>query len=107
MSNYSKTLVQFTDGQELSTPFLAYVESKLTGPVVVCVSEETGTNPETGEIRQSIKVAGMGLVVSHDPQWFNQNLSGWTDEFGKGVVVPFAEEDPADVLARVRAARSK
>lgn len=107
MSNYTKTLVQFTDGNESSTPFLAYVESKLTGPVVVRVSEEASMNPETGEVRQSVKVAGLGIVVSHDPQWFASNLTGWTDEFGKGVIVPFAEESADVVLQRVRAARSK
>ena len=100
----TKTLVTFTDGVNTSVPFVVYVTEPLKGPVTVEVKRTTSVNPATGIEQEQDVISGANLVKSNEVEWFTQ-FEEWLDEDRKGVVQPFEDEDPADVLKRVRARR--
>lgn len=100
----NKTLVQFTDGTNTSVPFVVYVTQDITGPVTVSVKRIKSVNPATGLEQEQDQVSGAGIVKSNEIEWFAQ-FEEWLDEDRKGVVVPFEDEDPSEVLKRVQARR--
>lgn len=102
----TKALVTFTDGVETSVPFVVYVTEELTGPVTVSVKRITSTNPVTGLEQEQEQISGANVVKSNEAEWFAQ-FEEWLDEDRKGVIQPFEDEDPADVIKRVRARRQK